>query len=157
LAIGAVCADGTRIVREDVLRELDVAKPYLDRELQERLAEARGADQRYRGGHAPLDVAGASVIIADDGIATGATMEAAVLSVRRRGARSILVAAPVASSEAWSALQRLADEVFCLATPTDFWAVGQFYQHFPPIADDEVRRLLDQRRAAAPKSSGHER
>jgi putative phosphoribosyl transferase len=88
------------------------------------------------------------VVIVDDGIATGATMEAGVLSARQRGASFILVATPVGSRQACSGLRRTADEVFCMTAPVDFWAVGQFYRHFPPVPDEEVRRLVDENRRA---------
>ncbi len=156
LAIGAVCADGTMFVREDVASELGVTDAYLARETQERLAAAQGAEQRCRGGHPPLEVSGGTVVVVDDGIATGATMEAAVRSVRRHGAARIIVAAPVSSQEAWAALRASADDVVCLATPRDFWAVGQFYDEFPQVTDEEVRRLVDLSRPAATKAGSHE-
>ncbi|MBI4200204.1 MAG: phosphoribosyltransferase [Chloroflexi bacterium] len=147
LAIGAICADGQRVLRQDVIQQLGVKDTYLSREGEARLAEAREQEQGYRGHHLALEVAGASVVIVDDGIATGATMEAAVLSARQRGAREITVAAPVGSPEGCAVLGRIADRVFCLATPEEFWAVGQFYLYFPQVSDEEVRRLLDESRA----------
>jgi len=148
LAIGAICADGARVLHSETLRDLGVSQEYLDREIEVRLAEAQEAERLYRGPHPALEVAGQSVVIVDDGIATGATMEAGVLSARQRGASFILVATPVGSRHACNALRVNADEVFCMTTPVDFWAVGQFYHHFPPVADEEVQRLLDENRRA---------
>jgi putative phosphoribosyl transferase len=148
LAIGAICADGARILHAETLRDLEVSKEYLDREIEIRLAEAREAERLYRGPHPAIELAGQSVVIADDGIATGSTMEAGVLSARQRGASSILVATPVGSRHACDALLRSADEVFCMTTPVDFWAVGQFYHRFPPVADEEVQRMVDTNRRA---------
>lgn len=147
LAIGAICADGTRVLREDIIRELEVPRRYLENEVAARLAEAREAERAYRGELPALDVAGASVVIVDDGIATGATMEAGVLSLRHRGASSILVATPIGSLHACQALRSVADDVLCLSKPVQFWAVGQFYLHFQQVGDDEVRRLLREGRA----------
>lgn len=94
LAIGAICADGARILHSEMLSDLGVSKAYLEREIEVRLAEAQEAEKLYRGPHPPMEIAGRSVVIVDDGVATGATMEAGVLSVRQRGAKSILVATP---------------------------------------------------------------
>lgn len=152
LAIGAICADGARILHPETLRDLGVSKEYLDREIEIRLAEAQEAERLYRGPHPALEIVGRSVVIVDDGIATGATMEAGVLSARQRGASSILVATPVGSRHACNALLRSADEVFCMTEPVDFWAVGQFYHHFPPVPDEEVQRLLEENRRARVKT-----
>jgi putative phosphoribosyl transferase len=100
LAIGAICADGARVLHQEILLELGVSKEYLDREVEVRLAEAQEAERLYRGPHPAIEVTGQSVVIVDDGIATGATMEAGVLSARQRGAKSILVATPVGSRQA---------------------------------------------------------
>ncbi len=148
LAIGAVCADGARVLREETIQQLGVASGYVAHETQVRLREAQEVERRYRGEQAALDVSEASVAIVDDGMATGATMEAAVLSARRRGAKRVAVAVPVGSSQACDALCQVADEVFCLSTPPDFWAVGQFYRYFPQVSDEEVRRLLEESRGA---------
>lgn len=149
LAIGAVCADGARVLREETIRELGVASGYVAHETQVRLREAQEAERRYRGERAALDLTKAAVAIVDDGMATGATMEAAVLSARRRGADKVTVVVPVGSSQACEALAQVADEVFCLSTPADFWAVGQFYGYFPQVSDEEVRRLLEESRGVS--------
>ncbi len=153
LAIGAICADGARILHQESIKELGVSQWYLDQEIRDRLVEAQKAEKLYRGSHPALEVAGGAVIIVDDGIATGATMEAGVLSVRQRGAKTIMVAIPVGSRHACDALRRTADEVFCLSTPVDFWAVGQFYRHFAAVPDQEIRQLLDQSRAVRAKAA----
>ncbi len=142
LAIGAVCSDGTRVLHPDVIQQLQVSESYVERETHLRLAEAQQAERLFRGDHSALDLTGASVVIVDDGIATGASMEAAVISARHRGARSVTVAVPVGSREACMELRRVADDVFCMTRPVEFWAVGQFYMRFEQVPDDEVRRLL---------------
>lgn len=149
LAIGAICADGTKVLHEEFIRELGVSQDHLEREVAERWEEARQADQRYRGGIPALAVANTDVLIVDDGIATGATMEAAVLWASTHGARRVGVAIPVGSREACFGLRAVAADVFCMTTPLDFWAVGQFYLHFEPVADQEVARLLRESHASS--------
>lgn len=143
LAIGAVCADGTRMLNDALVVQQHVTEVYLDQETWERTEEARQAERKYRAGYPARDVASQDVLIVDDGIATGATVTAAVFWARQHDARRVAVAAPVASKDACERLRRLADDVFGLATPADFWAVGQFYEEFHPVGDDEVKRLLE--------------
>ncbi|MBI4322550.1 MAG: phosphoribosyltransferase [Chloroflexi bacterium] len=151
LAIGAVAADGTHVLHKEVVNEVGADEKYIAKELQLRRDEAREAEQRYRGGHAALDIKGLAVLIVDDGIATGASLEAAVLSARQRGAQTITVATPVGSRGGCEALKRVADEVFCMTRPVDFWAVGMFYRDFTQVSDDEVIKLLDKSRSAPAK------
>jgi putative phosphoribosyl transferase len=153
LAIGAICADGAKVIHQDIIEELGISPQYLEREVQARMAEAGEAEELYRGKYPPLEIAVKSVLIVDDGIATGATMEAGVLSVRQRGADFITVATPVGSRDACNTLRQSADEVICLTRPLDFWAVGRFYLSFPPVPNEEVRRLLDQNRRARVKTN----
>jgi putative phosphoribosyl transferase len=143
LAIGAICADGARVLRQDIMGELGVTQRYLDEEIQVRMAEAEELERLYRDGHPPIDLSGASVVVVDDGMATGSTMEAAVASARGRGALRVAVAVPVGSWGATGLLRRTADDVFCLATPREFWGVGQFYARFPQVTNEEVLELLD--------------
>ncbi|MDO8669825.1 MAG: phosphoribosyltransferase family protein, partial [Dehalococcoidia bacterium] len=120
LAIGAVSSNGGKVLRNSIIRQLGVSEKYLAAETEGRTAEAKADEKNYRGNHQPLDINGCSVAIVDDGIATGSSIEAAVLSARQKGANRITVATPVASQEACSALRSVADDVFCLTTPADF-------------------------------------
>ncbi len=147
LAIGAVTADGERYLNEDILRELGVSARYLERVTEEEQAEARRREERVRAGRLPARVAGRTVILIDDGLATGATMRAAVRSVRRQGPARLVVAVPVGARETCEELRAEADEVVCLQQPEPFWAVGAHYQHFEPVDDATVQELL---RAFAP-------
>lgn len=147
LAIGAICADGTRLLRDNLIREIGVSPQYLDLEISERLGEATAADERYRQGEPALGIGGQGVLIVDDGIATGATMEAAVLSARNRGATTVAAAVPVGSVASCTELRSRADDVFCLVTPVEFWAVGQYYVNFSQVTDDEVRQVLAESRS----------
>lgn len=144
LAAGAVVdgADPVLVLNDEVVaqaglsaRELEQAK---ERELRE--IERRRAD--YLGARAPLPVAGRTAIVVDDGIATGATMRAAVRALRRRGPAGVVMAVPVAARDTVETFAGEVDRVVCLETPSRFWAVGAHYQDFRQTEDDEVRRLL---------------
>lgn len=147
LALGAICSDGTRIVHPDAIETVGATTQYMDIEIEARLDEAVAEESDYRGDLIQLNLSGLAVVIVDDGIATGSTMEAAVLSMKRRGASKVSVATPIGSPRACEDLRRVADDVRCMFTPSDFWALGQFYLHFHPVSDDEVKQFLDQNRS----------
>jgi putative phosphoribosyl transferase len=150
LAIGAVTANGGRFLNEDVIGALNVSEPYIGAVTTIQQAEARRWETIVRGKRpAPLLV-GRTVILVDDGLATGATMRAAVRSARQQGPGRLIVAVPVGSTEACAALRGEADEVVCLREPDDFGAVGNWYDHFEQTEDEEVRRLLDEVRPPLP-------
>ena len=104
--------------------------------------EIERREHLYREGRPSVDVHGATVLLVDDGLATGATMRAAVGAIRQRGAEAVVVAVPVGSREACDLLRQQADEVVCLYAPDPFNAVGEWYDAFSQVSDDEVRRLL---------------
>ncbi|MCJ7451595.1 MAG: hypothetical protein MUO39_03855, partial [Steroidobacteraceae bacterium] len=106
------------------------------------LAELERREREFRGTRPPLAVTGRTAIVVDDGLATGATMEAAVRALRTLGAARVVVAVPVASAEARQRIATLADEIVCLETPRYFSAVGQWYSDFEQTSDSEVSRLL---------------
>lgn len=155
LGIGAV-SDGDQpqsVLNEDVMEILHVSDEYLAREVAAEVQEIRRRQERYRQGHTPEPIAGRSVIVVDDGIATGGSMRAALRGVRRAGAKQLILAVPVAPPETIESLRSEVDAVVCLQTPAFFQAVGQFYEDFGQTTDDEVVQLLDaarQRRTAAP-------
>lgn len=142
LAIGAICSDGTRVLHRDYVRELEISDEYVERMSREMLENAQSAEKRYRMGEPPPELSGRVVLLVDDGIATGSTMEAAVLSVRNRGAAQVSVAVPVASPESVKRLASVADRIFALRQPAAFFAVGQFYRYFGQVSDEEVTRLM---------------
>lgn len=142
LAIGAVTSDGGRFLNDDVIQSLGVGEAYVARETERQLADARAREVRLRAGHPAMELTGRTVILCDDGLATGATMRAAARSIRKRGAGRLIVAVPVGSTEACTALAREADEVVCLAEPEPFIAVGRYYLNFEAVEDDTVARLL---------------
>jgi putative phosphoribosyl transferase len=142
LAIGAVGDDGSVVLSTGLLRRLGVSKSYVDGVVAHERTEIDRRRRGYLGDRPPLDVAGKTAIIVDDGLATGATAEAAVMATRHKGASGIIVAAPVASAEAVRRLEAVADQVIVLEVPAYFQAVGQFYERFEQVDDDSVRRSL---------------
>ena len=150
LGIGAV-VDGEQplgVLNADVVGALDVTDVYLKREVDTQLAEIRRREAAYRRGREPIGVAGRTVIVVDDGLATGGTMRAAVRSLRRAGAARIVLAVPVAAPESLADVEGEVDETVCLVVPDEFAAVGQFYRDFTQTTDEEVVRLL----AASPRA-----
>jgi len=159
LAMGAIAGGGALVVNEEVLRYLPPDGDAFETVRAREQRELERREREYRGDRPPLDVRGRVVILVDDGLATGATMEAAVRSLQSLGARRIVVAVPVASVEARERIAAVADEVVCLATPEFFSAVGQWYRDFGQTSDTEVTGLLERaRRRSVPASDrGHER
>lgn len=149
-AIGAVSEDGTTDLSEDARRHLGA--DYVDAEVSAQLDALRGRRRRYTPVRPPVDPAERTVVIVDDGSATGATMAAALRAVRRRKPARLVAALAVAPPEAVETLDALADEVVCLATPGDFMAVGQYFRDFGQVSDDAVIRCLAGR--AGPPCTG---
>ena len=156
LAIGAVTANGGCYLNQQLIDELGISDAYLEQVVAAETAEARRREERFRDGRPPVKVAGRTVLIVDDGLATGATVRAAVRSVRQRQPGQLVVAVPVGSREACAALRLEADAVVCLYEPDPFWAVGLYYRHFEAVEDAEVQHLLARaatRQAARPPAS----
>jgi predicted phosphoribosyltransferase len=141
-AIGAVTARGTRVLNDAVLRRMFLPPGYLEAETrrQRQLAESRERD--LRGLRPAVSLRGRTVILVDDGIATGMTMRAAIADVRDQGPERLVVAAPVVAPDTYFELQGLADAVVAVEVPRDFMAVGQFYAEFEQVSDEAVRQLL---------------
>lgn len=140
-ALGAI-APGAVYVDQSIVRQLGVPVAYLE---QIAVAEARELARReeaYRAGRPPVEIAGRVAVLVDDGLATGATVRAAIASLRRRAPARIVVAAPVGAPETIERLRALADQVVCLAAPMDFRAVSLYYDDFAPTSDAEVVRCL---------------
>jgi putative phosphoribosyl transferase len=148
-ALGAV-ADGEHpelVIDQRLMDNLGISPEYLEEAKSAALQEIERRRRVYLGDHQPVDVAGCTVIVVDDGIATGATMLAALRATRRRAPARLVIAVPVAPPDTLNRLRQEADEIVCLDTPADFSAVGQFYRAFPQLRDEEVIALLDQARA----------
>lgn len=149
LAIGAV-VDGdhpTAVLNQDMIEALGVSRGYLDAIVTQELAEIGRRERAYRGGEPALTIEGATVILVDDGIATGATVKAAIRGLRRKGIGRLILAAPVASRESAQELRPEVDDIVCLSIPEDFMAVGAHYEDFGQTEDETVIELLRDNRA----------
>jgi len=142
LAIGAVASDGTLYVDAELQEMTGVSDAELARLTEVQSAEARRREVRFRAGLPALHPEGRITIVADDGLATGSTMRAAIASLRRRGAERIVVAVPVGSAESCRHIGAEVDDLVCLYRPEPFYAVGQHYRVFEQTSDEEVERLL---------------
>ena len=142
LALGAVSSGGVRILNREVVEALNIPGEVIDEVAQRELRELERRECAYREGRPAPPVRGRTVILVDDGLATGATMRAAVAAVRSAGPDRVVVAVPVAAPEAYDEFRREVDAVACLSTPDPFHAVGLWYQDFGQTDDAEVRELL---------------
>ena len=142
LALGAIASGGVRVLNEEVARSLPASEEIIEGVTAREIAEVERRERLYRDGRAAPEVRARIAILIDDGLATGATMNAAVRALRQRGAAKIVVAVPVGPPETCRELEREADEVVCAVTPLYFHAVGQYYEDFSQTTDEEVRNLL---------------
>jgi putative phosphoribosyl transferase len=143
LAMGAIASGGVRVLNADVLAATLVPPEAVEAVAARELERVESQERAYRGERQPIDVHGRVVILVDDGLATGATMRAAVAALRDRGAGRIVVAVPTAPIETCEALRREVDEILCALTPDPFMAVGLWYRDFAPVSDEQVRELLE--------------
>jgi predicted phosphoribosyltransferase len=142
LAMGAVAAGGVEVLSNDLIEDLGIPAAMVQQVAVRERLELDRRDQLFRAGRGPLVVRGCTVILVDDGLATGATMEAAIIALRRFEPARIVVAVPVGARDTCERLGRLADRLVCLAMPEPFNAVGLWYEEFEQTSDDEVRDLL---------------
>lgn len=156
LAIGAVVDgdDPQSVLNPDLMRLLDVSEEYLAREVDRQLWEIRRRERLYRGDRPHARVEGRTAIVVDDGIATGASMRAALRGLRRAGPARLVLAVPVAPPDTVEALRAEVDDLVCLSTPEPFMAVGQHYEDFSQPTDEEVIELLDRARERSPVHDG---
>lgn len=144
LAIGAIATGGVRVTNRDVVNLLGVPDIVIDAVAAQEQEELARRERMYRDGLPPPEVKGKTVILVDDGIATGSTMLAAVAALRQLDAARIVVAAPVIAGSTYYQIRRAADDVAALIVPENFYAVGQWYEDFSQTSDEEVRALLGQ-------------
>ena len=142
LAAGAIASGGIRVLNPDVIAGLGVSESALDAIAARETRELERRERLYRGDRARPQIAGRCVILIDDGVATGATMRAAIAALRQQQPERVVVAVPVAAADTLMRLRGEADDVVCLASPSPFWSIGQWYRDFTQVSDDEVRRLL---------------
>jgi putative phosphoribosyl transferase len=146
LAIGAVAETGAVVLNEEIISMGRISKDYIDRESEEKKKEIERRKELYRGGADIPEMKGKTVIVVDDGVATGATMKSAISAVKAEGPGKTVVALPVASVEARESIGAMVDEMLCLQAPPDFMAVGAYYEDFRQVTDDEVVEMLGRSR-----------
>lgn len=144
LAIGAIASGGVRVLNEDIIHALNIPEAMINRVAQQELQELGRREQLYRGDRPMLDVQDKTVILIDDGLATGASMRAAVSGVRTRHPARIVIAVPTAAPETCNAFEFEVDEIVCAMTPEPFFGVGKWYENFSQITDEEVHTLLEE-------------
>lgn len=143
LAMGAIATGGSEYLDENIVRSFEISREVIEEVVQAERAEMARRDRAYRGARGPIDVRGRVVILVDDGIATGSTIRVAIAALRRLGPARVIVAAGVAPASTAKMLAAEADEFVALLTPENFRAVGQFYESFPQLTDDDVRTVMD--------------
>jgi predicted phosphoribosyltransferase len=153
MAMGAIATGGIRLLNQGMIAALGIPPQAVAEVDQREQAELLRRERAYRGKHAPHEVAGKTVILVDDGIATGSTMQAAIASLRQRHAGRIVVASPVAPSSVISVLGKMADEVVVVLAPEDFGGVGWWYDDFSQTSDEEVRSFLSETHSSAVSGS----
>lgn len=142
LAIGAVTEDGTTILNQHIVDELGIPKEYIEMEKKNQIQEIRRRVNAYRGGAPSQSLEGKTVILIDDGVATGATMKAAIHSIRKQKPATIVVAIPVGPPDTIDELKGEVDRLVCPVIYEPFFAIGQFYEDFNQVSDEEVTQLM---------------
>jgi putative phosphoribosyl transferase len=142
-AMGAIASGGMRVLNDDVFNEYPVPMHLVDAAVQREMVELERREKSYRGSRPHPDLRNKTVVVVDDGLATGSTMRAAVRALRQLHPRAIVVAVPVAARETCDQLRAEVDDILCLRTPEPFEAVGLWYENFDQTSDEEVHELLD--------------
>ena len=142
LAMGAIASGGVRVLNDDVVDALGIPEREIDAVAARELETLEARERGYRGDRDPVELRGRTAILVDDGLATGATMRAAISALKGLGAAAIVVAVPTAPRETCEALRSEVDDVVCATTPEPFTAVGLWYRDFAPVSDDQVSELL---------------
>jgi putative phosphoribosyl transferase len=153
LAMGAIAAGGVRVLNEEVTSQMQISSSTIDEVAGREEQELKRRERLYHGDRAAPGVQGRTVILIDDGLATGSTMRAAAMALRKMQPSKIIVAVPVAAADTCADLSSEVDEVVCAATPEPFMAVGAWYSDFEQTSDDEVRELLRRTVCYQPDSS----
>lgn len=143
LAMGAIASGGARVLNQDIIDALEIPNFMIEQAVAAELKELKRRERAYRRGRSALDVRGKTAILVDDGLATGASMRAAVMALRQLGPARIVVAVPTASAETCDEFRSEVDEIVCAQTPEPFLAVGAWYEDFSQTTDEEVRELLE--------------
>ena len=147
LAMGAIASDNIRVLNEDVVSSFQIPERVIDKVAENELRELERRERIYRGDRPKPEISGLTVILIDDGLATGATMRAAAAALKTKNPAKIVVAVPTAARDTCEFFGREVDEVICVATPEPFYGVGAWYEDFSQTTDKEVCELLDKARA----------
>ena len=150
LALGAIASGGVRVLNRDLIDDLGISDQLIESVTRREQAELERRENLYREGRPAQSIAGRNLVVVDDGLATGATMLAAVKALRTQAPAQIMVAVPVAARQTYAELQKAADQIICVATPDPFISVGRWYEDFSETSDEEVRALLRQAPSSAP-------
>jgi len=142
LAVGAIASGGVRVLNSDIVRVLGISERQIEELTAHEQQEIEKRERLYRGDRPPIAVSGLTVILVDDGLATGSTMRAAAAALRHANPAKIVVAVPLAAEATCEVIAAEVDQVVCAATPAPFYAVGQWYEQFTQTTDEEVRELL---------------
>ena len=142
LAVGAITEDGEPILDENLIASLNITRDYLAAEIEKEKTEAARRLKKYRADQSNLDLKNKIAILVDDGIATGATMRAAISSVKNKNAKKVIVAVPVLPADTKKIIEKECDQLIYLNTPFIFFSVGEFYKQFPQVEDEEVIEIL---------------
>ncbi|HEY8891898.1 MAG TPA: phosphoribosyltransferase family protein [Clostridium sp.] len=146
VAIGVVSVDGSYFINNQYVEMLNISQEYIDKEVSEQINEIKRRMKEYRGKDTFPEVKGKTVIIMDDGIATGFTILAVIKAVKKQGAKKIILAIPVGQRETIEEFKELVDEVVCLYIPNEFYAVGSYYEDFKQVTDEEVFKIINELR-----------
>jgi len=144
LAMGAIASGGVRVLNHDIVEQLGIPEGVIDAIAAREQQELERRERLYRGDRPAPDLRGKTVILVDDGLATGSTMRSAAAAIKQQSPARLVVAAPVAARATCEELEEIVDQVVCAVTPFPFYAVGQWYRDFRETSDDEVRELLTQ-------------
>lgn len=143
LAAGAIASGGIRVLNDPVIAAAQISEAALEQVAEQEARELERREHLYRGHRPRPQVRDRCVILVDDGVATGATMRAAIAALRQQHPDRVVVAVPVTAADTLEVLEREADQVVCLATPHPFWSIGQWYENFDQVSDHEVQGLLE--------------
>jgi predicted phosphoribosyltransferase len=144
LAMGAIASGGVRVLNQDVLQALGISRGVVDLVAEREQRELQRREREYRDGRAPVDIRDRTVILVDDGLATGSSMRVAAIALKQKGPAEIIAAVPVGAPETCAQFESEVDKVVCAAAPEPFRAVGEWYRDFSQTSDEEVRDLLSE-------------
>jgi predicted phosphoribosyltransferase len=143
LAMGAIATGGARVINQDIIRIFNIPQGLVEAVVKQELKELERRERAYRGDRALREIRGHTAILVDDGLATGASMQAAIVGLRAKNPASIVVAVPTAALETCEALKQEVDDIVCATTPEPFYGVSRWYDDFSQTTDEEVQRLLE--------------